>query len=130
MLRSLSASVGDEAPGRFDVVPLIYDKKIPIPLRKLAVVHLVKYLQRAFLSNHAFRSSDSEEAIWKELGGTSASHEQRFVVIVVVRSCPRTDVLADEKSFSTPLSRSSRTCFGVPSRPMASVDGWRLAPLP
>lgn len=40
-------------------------------------MHLVKYLQRAFLSKHGFRSSDSEEQVWKDLGAKQADHEMR-----------------------------------------------------
>lgn len=72
-----TASTGDEPPGKFDVVPLYYEKKIPISTRNDGVVHLVKYLQRAFLSKHGFRSSSSEEQIWKELGAKQADHEMR-----------------------------------------------------
>lgn len=64
------------------MVPPYYEKKIPISLRNEAVVHLVKYLQRALLSRHGFRSSESEEQIWKELGAKQAEHEMRCVVVL------------------------------------------------
>ncbi|ORY42443.1 P-loop containing nucleoside triphosphate hydrolase protein [Leucosporidium creatinivorum] len=77
-----ASSVGDEPPGKFDVNPSNYEKKIPVALRNEAVVHLVKYLQRAFLSKHGFRSSDSEEEVWKDLGAKQADHEMRRKILL------------------------------------------------
>lgn len=72
-----TASVGTDPPDEFDVVPQIYDKKIPVPLRRQAVRQLAKHLQRATLSKHGIRSSVSEEEIWSDLGGDRFKHEER-----------------------------------------------------
>ncbi|KAM0789144.1 hypothetical protein ACM66B_003197 [Microbotryomycetes sp. NB124-2] len=77
-----SSSVGDEPPTRITIVPSVYDKKIPIGLRQELVTNLVKYLQRALLSKHGYRSSKSEEAVWQQLGAQSLNHEARRMVIL------------------------------------------------
>jgi hypothetical protein len=74
---SWTASVGSEPPKRFDLEPAITDKAIPVKMRKELVTYLVKHLQRALLSKHGVRSSDSEEAIWKSLGAAGTVHEKR-----------------------------------------------------
>lgn len=71
------ASVGDDPPKVVNLEPALYDKKIPTKMRKDAVVHLVKYLQRAFLSKHGRRSSNSEERVWKDLSAGESTHDQR-----------------------------------------------------
>lgn len=83
----LPASVSDEPPGPFEVSPLTYEKKIPVEMRKEAIVHFVKHLNRAFLSNHGIRSSDSEERVWKELGAPKTTHDQRCVSAGLIVVC-------------------------------------------
>ena len=65
------ASIGEDPPVSFDVSPLVYEKKIPLDMRRETVIHFQKHLMRGMLSG-----TDDDRALWKDLGVASKATRQ------------------------------------------------------